>query len=145
MKYLGQEFAGRRCFFETYSPGCLRKAPFKKIKFDCGLFIGKNADREIAEKCIYELVGKNNDWICTYGVEAEYWHDRIDLASVDIGRQEKVGDGNPMTAWFGEITLLEDIDPTKIFGGYHCLLLNVSNDHPEQRIIAKLCGRVKDS
>src|SRR5438034_3293387 len=106
MKLLGRDETGRRYYAVLYEPGCLRTLPWGRRRFDCGIFVHWSASRESVEHCIQEAVRRNNDWVCTYGADAEAWHDRVDHASVEIGRQKRVGDGSPMTAWFDEVTRL---------------------------------------
>ena len=38
-------------------------------------------------------------WVEVFGSEAEAIHDAIDQASVKLGRQQALGDGDPMTGW----------------------------------------------
>ena len=42
-----------------------------------------------------------------FGKESESVHDAIDLASVRVGRQKDVGDGDPMTTWQEESSSAE--------------------------------------
>jgi len=60
---------------------------------------GKLLSDELAVEIAESLVKLPVDWIETMGARSEYLHDLMDEASVAMGRQEKVGDGNPMTAW----------------------------------------------
>ncbi len=74
------------------------------------------------ERCIWELVRKNCSWIITFGARAQHWHDRADQISVDTGRQEKVGDGNPMTAWFDEVATVDEMEVAETYLGFHTFL-----------------------
>ena len=38
-------------------------------------------------------------WVEVFGCNSKLIHDAIDEASADIGRQSKIGDGDPMTTW----------------------------------------------
>jgi hypothetical protein len=64
---------------------------------------------ELAGEIAAEIVKLPVDWVEIFGSRCEYLHDRIDVASVSIGRQEKVGDGSPMTAWHNHLSEIEDI------------------------------------
>ncbi len=51
------------------------------------------------------VAAAKTDWVEVFGAGAEAIHDRVDASAAEAGRQEKVGDGQPMTAWwegFGE-------------------------------------------
>ena len=125
MKLLGKDETGRRYYVARYVPGCLRALPWGRRRFDCGIFVHQSASREDVERCIREVVRKNNDWVCTFGADAERWHDRVDHASVEIGRQKRVGDGVPMTAWFDDVSRLRDLSSVHCYGGYLFLLILV--------------------
>ena len=64
---------------------------------------------ELADAIAARIVRLPVDWVETFGPRCEYLHDRIDAASVSIGRQEKVGDGSPMTAWHEHLSNIDDI------------------------------------
>jgi hypothetical protein len=53
------------------------------------------------------------------------WHDRVDSASVEIGRQKRVGDAEPVTAWFEEVRRMGDLDLAHCYGGGPFLLVLV--------------------
>ena len=74
----------------------------------------KSFDEASAERLSSYLVKLNNDWIETMGCNAELFHDVIDQESVKSGRQERVGDGKPMTVWGEEFTDLESINMDSI-------------------------------
>lgn len=61
----------------------------------------------MGEDIAREIVAANTDWVHTTGVHAEWLHDLIDQTSVMVGRQVKVGDGSPMTAWFSNSKTIE--------------------------------------
>lgn len=63
------------------------------------------------------LVSLNTDWIETFGTKAELLHDAIDAASVSIGRQIRIGDGDPMTSWHTDLATLNDIAEYLKLGG----------------------------
>lgn len=46
-------------------------------------------------------------WVEVFGHAAERIHDAIDNAAVAVGRQSKVGDGNPMTTWDEDDSIAE--------------------------------------
>src|SRR4030042_6951484 len=122
IRYLGQ-YAAIRYYCVRYASGCLEKLPWGKAQFDCGIFVNPSSDQNEVERCIQEVIRKNNDWILTFGADSERWHDRIDNASVDIGRQKQVGDGDPMTAWIDDIKTLGGLDISCNFGGCDAFLL----------------------
>jgi hypothetical protein len=125
MKFFGKDESGRRFHATAYTPGCLRRLPWGKRRFDCGIFIHPRAHKTIIESCIREAVSGNSDWVATYGADAETWHDRVDQASVEIGRQKRVGDGSPMTAWFDDIKSLDQFDISTCYGAGPVLLILV--------------------
>lgn len=69
---------------------------------ECDAFVAILADEllteEVTEAVSEGLVELPTDWIETMGNRSEYFHDRIDDASVAVGRQARVGQGSPMTA-----------------------------------------------
>src|SRR2546427_620165 len=99
MKLLPKDETGRRYYVARYTSGCFRGLPWGRRRFDCGIFVHRSASRGKIEDCIREVVRQNNDWVCTYGADAEAWHDRVDEASVEIGRQKRVGDGVQSRHW----------------------------------------------
>lgn len=83
-----------------YRPGALGEFPWGDALFDCVIFAcDPGQARTFAEDIAHDIVACNVDWVQTTGVDAERLHDLIDVASVKRGRQNMVGDGNPMTAW----------------------------------------------
>jgi hypothetical protein len=70
-----------------------------------GKFLPDNLAAEIAEG----LVKLPVDGVETFGPRCEFLHDLIDEAAVSIGRQKKVGDGNPMTAWHKQFSDVNEI------------------------------------
>jgi hypothetical protein len=58
---------------------------------------------ELAGKISSSLVRLRTGWVETMGERSEYVHDLVDNASVEAGRQARVGDGNPMTAWHDDM------------------------------------------
>lgn len=80
---------------------------------ECDVFVvtldGKLLPNNLADEIAIEIVSLPVDWVETFGPRCEYLHDRIDAASVLIGRQEKVGDGSPMTAWHNHLSDIEEI------------------------------------
>ena len=62
-----------------------------------------------AQELSLGLVGLQTDWIEAMGGKSEFLHDCIDGASVQVGRQMRVGEGNPMTAWHDEFSDIESM------------------------------------
>ena len=75
---------------------------------ECDAFVvvldGKLLSDCLAAEIAEGLVQLPIDWIETMGARCEYLHDVIDQASVSMGRQERAGDGNPMTAWYEQFS-----------------------------------------
>jgi hypothetical protein len=67
--------------------------------------LSEDSERRIAA----QIVQLDVDWVETIGPRCEHLHDLIDAASVSAGRQEKIGDGNPMTAWHENLTDLNKV------------------------------------
>jgi hypothetical protein len=131
MKFLGKDGSGRRFYATAYTSGCLHSLPWGKRSFDCGILLHRRARKAAIESCVREVVDRNTDWVTTYGADAEAWHDRVDQASVEAGRQKKVGDGSPMTAWFSDIKTAQEFDLSTCFGVGPVLLILVG--FPGQR------------
>jgi len=77
---------------------------------------GELLSDELAAEIAESLVKLPVDWIEIIGPRTEYLHDLIDEASVAIGRQPKVGDGNPMTAWHQFSDLYETVSYLRVGG-----------------------------
>lgn len=93
--------------------------PWAEEEFDGFIVIldPQHLDGELARKLALGLVQMKTDWIETTGRGAESLHDVIDGMSVEIGRQSRVGDGTPMTAWHEDLTDLNGvIDYVKLGG-----------------------------
>jgi hypothetical protein len=70
-----------------------------KRDFDC-FIVNESRDTLATNALVISAIAQRvHDWVEVFGVDAEAIHDAIDLASVDAGRQQAVGDGNPMTSW----------------------------------------------
>lgn len=70
-----------------------------KRDFDC-FIVNESRDFLARNTLVVSAIAQRvHDWVEVFGVDAEAIHDAIDLASVDAGRQESVGDGSPMTSW----------------------------------------------
>jgi len=143
MKPLAKDETGRRYYVARYTSGCFRKLPWGRRRFDCGIFVHRSASRAQIEECIREVVRRNNDWVCTYGADAEAWHDRVDEASVEVGRQKRVGDGDPMTAWFTKLTSLRHLQMSHCYGAHPYLLLLVGFPSDVRTQIHELAKRLR--
>ncbi len=71
----------------------------------------------LADDIAVRLVRLRTDWVETMGGRSEFLHDHIDNWSVAIGRQVKVGDGSPMTAWHEDIASMEGMTDYIGLGG----------------------------
>jgi hypothetical protein len=108
--------SARREYFAVEGPTSLDALPWRDASFDALVFIASSATTTHVEESLRTLVAANTDWIFTAGARAEFWHDRVDQLSVELGRQQRVGDGSPMTAWF-DIDSLDQWDTSYSFGG----------------------------
>ena len=88
----------------------LRSLPWGSEQFDVFLVVlDASFMSDDLEGILIDLVKRNSDWIETFGNGAEELHDRIDRIGVLVGRQDAVGDGNPMTAWHEDLVSREEI------------------------------------
>ncbi|MDP2896017.1 MAG: hypothetical protein Q8Q12_05585 [bacterium] len=110
MNHLAQDKYGKDYYWVDYSPGCLSEFPWPDAQFDCGVFIHASAGDEEVEQCIREILQKDNQWVITFGKRAEYWHDQVDRLSLEANRQDQLGDGDPMTAWWDDVATVEDLE-----------------------------------
>lgn len=87
-------------YIGCYAPGVLQNPPWGQEPFDC-FVVRRSSGFQTKDMALLaeELASANTDWVETIGTDAERLHDAIDSASVQIGRQRRVGDGSPMTAW----------------------------------------------
>jgi hypothetical protein len=75
---------------------------------------------------ISAIASQTIGWVEVLGVEAESIHDAVDLASVRAGREQEVGDGEPMTTWNSTVEEDEIADYVLAGGqGEHALKLVV--------------------
>jgi len=58
------------------------------------------------------------DWVETLGPGSERLHDIIDRESVSMGRQSRVGDANPMTAWHDDLADSRSMANYVVLGGH---------------------------
>jgi hypothetical protein len=124
---LGQDSTGRS-YFACSGAASLEKLPWADSDFDALVFIAPSADPVEVEAVLRALIQLNTDWIYTAGAEAEFWHDRVDQLSVEAGRQQRAGEGSPMTAWFDHIQSLGQWDTSCSFGGSSYFLFVVVGD-----------------
>jgi hypothetical protein len=89
---------------------------------ECDAFVvvldGKVLSDELAAEIAVGLVQLPVDWIEVMGDRCEYFHDFIDEASVAMGRQGSVGDGNPMTAWHARLSDMDEMISYIRLGGH---------------------------
>ena len=67
--------------------------------FDCFIVNREKGFDEKNNVLIETIVSRAGKWIEVFGEAAEEIHDAVDAASVRVGRQRKMGDGDPMTTW----------------------------------------------
>jgi hypothetical protein len=93
----------------AFDGSSLAMLPWGGARFDCVLVSVDHArTRELGANFADQIVRFNNDYISVTGPDSEFIHDLVDKASVRAGRQEKVGDGDPMTTWHHDATTIED-------------------------------------
>jgi hypothetical protein len=132
--HIGETHWGRHVYAVSFKPGCLSNLPWGDDTFECAILPCKDdAVLEILEDIAQEVVNANTEWVHATGIHAEQLHDLIDRTSVKIARQEKVGDGSPMTAWFTESTTIQQ--KAKIvfnnFGGSEYAIAVIIGDDQE--------------
>jgi hypothetical protein len=95
----------------------LAEFPWGDAPFECVLVDAAHGRaRDLATEFARQIVRCNVEWVATTGRDAEFIHDLVDEASVEAGRQERVGDGSPMTSWHDEATTLEQIADVAVPG-----------------------------
>jgi hypothetical protein len=113
--------------------------PWRNDAFDVSMLIFDKSllSSHVVMTIIEDLVSRNTDWFSIHGIGAEQLHDDIDLIAVRLGRQKKVGEGSPMTAWDEEIVCAENIAEDLITGDCGgcdykvVVILGTSNDFTE--------------
>jgi hypothetical protein len=141
---LGHDDVDIAYFAVDYAPGSLDRFPWGDTQFDCIIFAYEGYQDEDMAALVDVLMQTNNDWILTGGRDSERWHDYIDQRSVDLGRQQAVGDGNPMTAWFEEITDLAQWDTSHNLGAADHFLFALVGCHDFKAAIELLKSRIKE-
>src|SRR4051812_1538838 len=103
-------------FFAVSAPFSAERLPWEDELFDALVFVATTANDSDVETVSRTLVRANTEWIFTAGRRSEYWYDRTDQISVELGRQKCVGDGSPLTAWLEEIQSLDQWNTGYNFG-----------------------------
>jgi len=105
--------------FNTKESFDLKYLPWGDSKFDVFIpLLSSPIHFDSFRPILKSVLLKNCDWVETFGADSEEWHDRIDSLSVTIGRQQKVGDGSPMTAWHEELIAIDDCIEYILDGGH---------------------------
>ena len=119
--------------------------PWGDETFDCFIFPPTDESGNLMDSLLAYLPYESMDWVHVAEPDFQYWHDRIDSASVSAGVQKKVGDGKPMTAWFEELKCLEDFATSYNHGGQtHCLIIVVGNNPFSESTIRTLRNKLND-
>ena len=88
------------------------------------------------------LADRQCKWIEVFGFDAERLHDAIDEAAVAIGRQTKIGDGDPMTSWNDESITESEIAAYVLTGGQGTsdwkLVLVIGDENAERQLSAEI-------
>jgi len=74
-----------------------------RAPFDCFVINCSANFLQEASKTLHAVAVNTTDWVQVFGIACEEIHDWIDEASVRAGRQEAVGDGEPMSSWHHEV------------------------------------------
>ena len=112
-------------------------------KYDCFVINMRNSlSEEQIGFVVTKLARSPCLWIETFGFDAERIHDAIDDEAVAIGRQSKVGDGNPMTSWNDESMTENEFASYALTGGQGDsewkLILIIGEEDAERRISAAI-------
>jgi hypothetical protein len=136
----------RSYYVLPYATGCLEHLPWGSERFDCILCsCDATAVREAARDLAPAVARARTDWVQTTGALAEWLHDEVDRASVEVGRQSAVGDGSPMTSWNQKAVALATMAEVVVncFGGCDQVLavviggdVTAIGNEIEQRLIA---------
>ena len=124
----------------------LNQFPWADAMFDVQIIIVRDEliNNESVHSAVDKLVLANTDWFSVYGASSEQLHDYIDEASVRLGRQEKVGDGAPMTAWFEDVmdirNMLQGFDITG--GGCNFRVILIIGDNEDTDRFIKLAKKM---
>jgi hypothetical protein len=118
--------------------------------YDCFVV---NFDNALTQDIVLSIAGKLAkpcfQWIEIFGFHAELLHDTIDRAAVASGRQTKIGDGNPMTAWDdGRMELKDTLAYIMTGGQGSCdwkLLLVIGTEGQVQELFSALSTLVSPS
>jgi hypothetical protein len=99
-----------RIFVAKYRPSCLIDVPWSNSPFDCFLITGDNGNSRCHfQQVAIDVVSSCCVWVEVCGFASQELHDAIDQSSVSVGRQQRIGDGSPMTAWHDELTDLDSV------------------------------------
>jgi len=108
--YIGKQVVGRDIYAVHSRPGCLSSPPWGAAEIECVVFNCKERlEPQEVDEIAKELVFARTEHVTTTGRRAELLHDAIDQMSVRLGRQQAVGDGRPMTAWFEELVTVDEM------------------------------------
>lgn len=116
-----EEIHGRdfTTFVVRYVPGVLSHPRWQSEPFDCFILdLGARTESKAIRAVALEIAANETGWVETFGPSAEAYHDAVDLASVEFGRQARVGDGVPMTAWHEELDSVDAILEYVRLGGH---------------------------
>jgi hypothetical protein len=143
---IGADNVGRQFYACLYTLDCLANLPWGEDPFDCVVFLcDKQAWREDVSRLSRALASTNTDWIQVAGDDSEELHDAVDQASVDIGRQDAVGDGSPMTSWHDDARTPDQMaEVAELCFGAHerVLVLVVGREHDLAVSVAALQQRL---
>lgn len=125
---VGEDRVGRRYFVGLYVEECLAQLPWDAEPFDCVVCLHDSPmNHGELDRLSLALAATHTDWIQIVGKNSEVLHDAVDEASVAIGRQSAVGDGQPMTSWHDDATTPDEMAEVArlCFGGHDQVLVLV--------------------
>ncbi len=113
MLHLLNDHIGRSYYGVLFEPGCLSKTgqPWGDEEIDCAVInlLGPALPPSLAQSVAIEVCRASTDYVGTTGLRAEWFHDLVDTASVEIGRQVAVGCGSPMTTWHEDAETMNEV------------------------------------
>lgn len=111
------------------------------LPFDC-FVVSRRVDGSLSNKELFEAIARRADWVEVFGLDAENIHDAIDRASVEAGRQRRIGEGTPMTAWHEDLSDDQAIASYILTGGQgvaeHKVVVVIGSIEDEQSIVRAL-------
>lgn len=90
--------------------------------FDCFIVNRRGVAISDLQLVLSAIARRTRGWVEVFGIDAEAIHDAVDRASVELGRQKEVGEGDPMTTWDSEMDEVELAKYVSMGGQGECAL-----------------------